>query len=249
MTQRRSMPKTLSTRDPNLLASVGRLRRAQQLWGVLLIALGVLTELAATSAHPVAGLPFIAIGLLAFRWAEPALLATVATLVAFSIVPTINPRITILGPDPLTSVASLSLVELVAYVIGKSLIVLTAANQFFLYRFLYGSEQATSDDPTQAIIPPMVPNRTDGLARWARALALTGLAGAVAALALSAVGPAGFTPQLLAEIAGSLVVVAVGLGLGSAFSPTDERQAALTGVGLGVLAYTIAAVALLNVVH
>jgi hypothetical protein len=39
------MLKTLSKTDPNLLAAVARLRRVQQLWGVLLIALGVLTEL------------------------------------------------------------------------------------------------------------------------------------------------------------------------------------------------------------
>src|SRR5687767_6432930 len=94
------MPKTLSKTDPALLAGVKRLQRVQQVWGVLLVGLGLFTEMAATSEHPVAGLPFIAVGLLAFRLAEPALLATVGTLMAFSIVPTINPRLTILGPDP-----------------------------------------------------------------------------------------------------------------------------------------------------
>ena len=140
------MPKTLSKTDPALLSGVRRLQRVQQVWGLLLIALGLLTELAATSAHPVAGLPFIAVGLFAFRWAEPALLATVATLMSFSIVPSINPRLSILGPDPLLQLADPSFLELLAVVVGKVIIVLTAANQFFLYRFLYGTSRATTDD-------------------------------------------------------------------------------------------------------
>jgi hypothetical protein len=238
------MPKTLSKTDPNLLAAVARLRRVQQLWGLLLIALGVLTELAAASAHPVAGVPYILIGFLALRWADPALLAAIAALMVFSMVPTLNPRLTLLGPDPIVSLTGISLVEQVALVIGKGLIVLTAANQFFLYRFLYGTARAHTDDPSQPIIPPMVPNRTNALARWARLIALVGAALAVAALALSAVDPAAYLPQILAEIAGSLAVMAVGIGLGSAFSPTDQRPAALLAVGAGLLAYLLAAFAL-----
>src|SRR5262245_7551158 len=113
------MPKTLSKNDPNLLAGVQRLRRVQQVWGALRILLGMLTEAVAARDHPVAGLPFIAVGLFTLLWAEPALLATVATLMLFSVVPTINPRITILGPDPITELATLSLIEIVALVIGK----------------------------------------------------------------------------------------------------------------------------------
>src|SRR5947209_11810737 len=107
------MPKTLSKKDPHLVEAVQRLRRIQQIWGVLLIALGGITEWAGSSDHPVAGLPLIAVGLFALVWAEPAVLAAVATVVAFSIVPTINPGLTILGPDPLRAVASASIIELV----------------------------------------------------------------------------------------------------------------------------------------
>jgi hypothetical protein len=240
------MPKTLSKTDPALLAGVRRLQRVQQVWGLLLIGLGLLTELAATSEHPVAGLPFIAVGLFAFRWAEPALLATVATLMAFSIVPSINPRLTILGPDPLLQLADPSFLELLAVVVGKIIIVLTAANQFFLYRFLYGTSRATTDDPNQAIIPEMVANRTNGLARWARWVALAGLIFVVGAGLLRFVDPDPFIPRLWAEIAGSLGTVAVGIGLGAAFSPTDLRRAALFGVGAGLLTYIVASVVVLS---
>jgi hypothetical protein len=240
------MPKTLSKTDPALLSGVRRLQRVQQVWGLLLIALGLLTELAATSAHPVAGLPFIAVGLFAFRWAEPALLATVATLMAFSIVPSINPRLSILGPDPLLQLANPSFLELLAVVVGKVIIVLTAANQFFLYRFLYGTSRATTDDPNQAIIPEMVTNRTNGLARWARWIAIASLIFVIGAGLLRFVDPDPFIPRLWAEIAGSLGTVAVGIGLGAAFSPTDQRRAGLFGVGAGLLAYFVASVMILS---
>ena len=239
------MSKTLSKTDPALLAGVKRLQRVQQVWGVLLVGAGLLTELAATSAHPVAGLPFIAVGLLALRLAEPALLATVAALMVFAIVPTINPRLTILGPDPFQILATPSFLETLAIVVGKVLIVLTAANQFFLYRFLYGTSRATSDDPNQAIIPEMVPNRSTGLSRWARWIAIAGLIFAIGAVLLRFVDPEPDIPRLWAEIGGSLATMSVGFGLGAAFSPTDQRRAALFGVGAGLLAYLVASLVLL----
>ena len=240
------MPKILPKTDPALLASVKRLQRVQQVWGMLLVGVGLLTELAATSAHPIAGLPFIAVGLLALRLAEPALLATVAALMAFAIVPTINPRLTILGPDPFQILSTLSFLETLAIVVGKALIVLTAANQFFLYRFLYGTSRATSDDPNQAIIPEMVPNRSTGLSRWARWIAIAGLIFAVGAILLHFVDPEPDIPRLWAEIGGSLATLSVGFGLGAAFSPTDRRRAALFGVSAGLLAYLLASLVLLT---
>jgi hypothetical protein len=240
------MPKTLSKTDPALLTGVRRLQRVQTIWGLLLIGLGFLTELAATSAHPVSGLPFIAVGLLAFRLAEPALLATVATLVGFSIVPTINPRLTLLGPDPVRQLGDPSFLELLAVIIGKALIVLTASNQFFLYRFLYGTRRASTPDPNQAIIPEMVPNRTHGLARWARWIGLASLIFTVGAILLRLADPDPFIPRLWAEIGGSLATIAVGFGLGAAFSPTDFRRAALFGIGAGLIAYFTSSVLLLT---
>jgi len=133
-----------------------------------------------------------------------------------------------------------------AVVVGKVIIVLTAANQFFLYRFLYGTSRATTDDPNQAIIPEMVTNRTNGLARWARWIAIASLIFVVGAGLLRFVDPDPFIPRLWAEIAGSLGTVAVGIGLGAAFSPTDQRRAGLFGVGAGLLAYFVASVMILS---
>ena len=241
------MPKTISKNDPSLLASVGRLRRVQQVWGILLILWGLLTEFAGGSAHPVAGLPFLAIGLLALLWREPALLATVATLMAFAIVPGLNPRLTVLGPDPVVVFGQLSWLETAAIVVGKGLIVLTAANQFFLYRFLYGTARATISEPAVDIIPPMVPNRTDGLARAARIMGITAAGLSALALALTFVDATAYLPIVMAEMAGSLGVTALGLGLGSAFSPTDERPAALLAALTGLLGYALCAVTLIRI--
>jgi len=240
------MPKTLSSDDPHLLTAVNRLGRAQMIWGWLLISLGVLTAIVARLEHPMAGMPFIAIGILCLRWGDPALLATVGTLIALSIVSTSNPRATLLGPDPLTQLMALSAIEIGALVIGKILIVATAANQFFFYRLLYGTERATSEEPDLDIIPPMVQNRTNGLARWGRWLALIGGFCAISASLLSNLDPTASLVRILAEAGGSLGAVAAGLGLGSAFSPTDERRAALVGIGIGLTDYFIAILLLLR---
>ena len=239
------MPKTLSKKDPHLVEAVKRLKRIQQIWGVLLIGLGGLTEWAGAGDHPASGLPLIAVGLFALAWAEPAVLAAVATVVAFSIVPTINPGITILGPDPLRLALADSTIELVAVVVGKGLIVLTAASQFFFYRFLYGTARATTDDPELAIIPDMVPNRTNGLARAARWIGLIGSALGAAGILFAFAAPGALQVRLFGEMAGSLGVVAIGLGLGCAFSPTDERNAALLGVVLGLIGFAAGAAVLL----
>jgi len=239
------MPKTLSKKDPNLVAAVNRLKRGQRIWGLLLIGLGGLTEWAAASEHPAAGLPLIAVGLFAFVWAEPAVLAAVAVAVAFSIVPSINPRLTILGPDPLRAAMVGSTIELIALIVGKALIVLTASSQFLFYRFLYGTARASNDEPEMAIIPQMVPNRTDGLARSARWIGLLGLALSALGVLFIYTVPGAYVTPLLGEMAGSLGVVAIGLGVGCAFSPTDERTAALTSVVLGLVAYGLGAAILL----
>jgi hypothetical protein len=240
------MSKTLSSRDPQLQTAVRRLKRVQQSWGLLLLGLGLLTQWVGASEHPMAGVPLLAVGLLALLRSEPALLAAVATLVAFSIVPSINPRLTVLGPDPIRTIISPGWLELAALVLGKGLVTLTAANQFFLYRLLYGTERASTDDAGLPVIPPMVANGTHALARWARLVGA--LAAGLAALAVASVpiDPATTMTRLLAELAGSLAVLAVGLGLGAAFAPTDERRAALAGVGLGLLGYLTAAFVLLR---
>lgn len=243
------MPKTISRSDPHLLEGVKRLERTQKTTGWILIGYGVFTQLVALSTnpwHPMAGLPFVAIGFFTLVWGDPALLAATATLFALSIVPSVNPALSLLGPDPVVQITQIGGWELLILVGVKGVLAFSAAQQFLMFRLLYGTERATSDEPDLAIIPPMVVNRTDRLARWSGALAVIAATGAGLALAFLAAAGGAFAAQLAAELAGGLGVTAAGLGLGAAFSPTDERPAALRGLGLGLLAYLVAAFILLR---
>jgi hypothetical protein len=230
------MPKTLPIDDPNLLKAVERMRRSHNIWAVVLIVLGLLTQYTAVPNHLVAGLPFIVLGVACWRWKEPALLVGVAAVLALSALGTALPQLGILGPDPFPVVADLSLPEMAALVLARLLLAYVALNQFVVARLLYGTERATTDDPNLPHIPGMVPNRTDTVAKWARRLALVGAGSVIAALVLVVVNLADIT-RALAEVGGSLGALATGLGLGAAFAPTDERPAALSGVGVGLIAY------------
>jgi hypothetical protein len=243
------MPKTLSKSDPHLQEAVRRLDRSQKTTGWMMIAYGALTQLVAISIdplHPVAGLPYIAIGFFCLVWGDPALLAAAAMLFALSIVPSVNPALSLLGPDPVVQLTGIGGWELLIVVGVKALLAFSAIQQFLTFRLLYGTERAVSDEPDLALIPPMVPNRSDRLARWARAAGLA--AGLAAALALGFLlaDPLAFGTRVAAELDGALGATALGLGLGAAFSPTDERPAALTGAAAGLLSYLVGAFVLLR---
>jgi hypothetical protein len=252
MSKKNKIPKptTLPKTDPNLLEGVRRLERAQKTFGWLLIGYGLLAQIIALlnePLHPVAGLPFIGIGLFCLSWGDPALLATSATLLALSIVPTVNPNLSLLGPDPIITLTKSAGLEVFALIAAKALLAYNALNQFLQFRLLYGTERATTDEPGLALIPEMVPNRTNIYARWARSTAI--LCGVIALLALGFLVSdpvAGATAaRLMAETAGALGAVALGLGFGAAFAPTDERPAALIGMGVGLGGYVVAAAVLL----
>jgi hypothetical protein len=241
------MPKTLSKKDPNLLEGVKRLDRAQKTAGWLLIGYGLLTQFVSLGDHPIAGLPFIAIGFFCLRWGDPALLAAAAVLFGLSIAPTVNPGISILGPEPVLVLAQrVGWLENIALIAAKGFLAYSAVNQFFLFRLLYGTERATTDDAELALIPTMVANRTNTLARWSRSTAIVSALSGLVALGLRAFDPPAFSTRVVAEMCGALGVVALGLGFGAAFSPTDERRAALIGMGLGFASYVAAIVILLS---
>lgn len=243
------MPKTLSKTDVHLSEAVQRLNRTQKTTGGILIAYGLITQvvgLTGASLHPVGGLPFIAIGFFCLVWGDPALLAAAAVLFAFSILPSAAPALSLLGPDPLVQLTGMVGLELLISMGVKGVLAFTAIQQFLLFRLLYGTEQATSDDTDLAIIPPMVPNRSDRLARWARSAALIAVACAGAALGFLLFSPGALSTRIAAELAGALASVAIGLGLGAAFSPTQARPAALLGLGVGLLSYLTAAYVLLQ---
>jgi hypothetical protein len=202
--------------------------------------------ISAERLHPVAGLPFIAIGLFCWLWGDPALLAATAVLFAVSIVPSVNPGLSLLGPDPVVALTGIAGWELVIVVGVKAVLAFMSIQQFFMFRLLYGTERMMSTEANLALIPPMVTNRTDAYARWARAAAIVAAVAAVTGLGATFVDPTAFATRVLAELGGALGAVAVGLGLGAAFSPTDERRAAVVGMGVGLASYIVAAIVLLR---
>jgi hypothetical protein len=233
------MPRTLSKDDPNLLKAVQRLARSHYLWAAVFITFGLLTQFANAPRHLFSGLPFVVVGAACLIWRDPAMLAAVAVLFALSVVPTFSRKIGVLGPDPLPQLMSLGALETAALALAKFLLMYTAVNQFFYLRLLYGTARATTDDPDQPIIPEMVPNRTNAQARWARTLAVAGVLLSAAALFTTGVETESLA-RAGAELGGGLGAIAIGLGLGAAFSPTDERPAALSGAGMGLLGYVTA---------
>lgn len=245
------MPKTLAQDDPNLLKAVQRLKRANWIWGGLLIGLGVLTQWAQSPQHPLTGLPLILIGVACLRFTEPALLGTAGLLILLTIPAYLNPQLTLLGPDPLPRFVSPGDDEfelrlfLAAFTLGKLILAYMAFNQFVLMRFLYGTERAWVDDPKQPVIPRMVPNRVNGLLRWGLWMMLGSIAAFVLTLILLLVDRSGVAARLSAELTGSLGALALALGIGVAFSPTDFRGVAVLSMGVGTLAYMAAAIILL----
>ncbi len=242
------MPKLLSKDDPNLVKAASRLARGQLIWGGLFIVLGLFTSLAAGEAHPISGLPFIAVGVMCLRWGDPVLIAAVAMLMALSIWPSLDVRGSILGPEPIYKVfPNFGFVERSALVFAKGILVYTALQQFLVLRFLYGTETATTDDPNTPVIPAMIPNNANRFGVWARFLGFAGIAFAILALLLALLAPPTTFTRTLAELGGSLGALALGLGLGVAFSPTDEREAALWAIGLGAVSYLASAVLILSI--
>jgi hypothetical protein len=79
-------------------------------------------------------------------------------------------------------------------------------------------------------------------------VSLVGALSAALAFLFSLVDRTAYPPQILAEMGGSLAVLAIGIGLGCAFSPTDERRAALLAIQLGLLAYGVAVITLIRLV-
>lgn len=234
------MSKTLSTTDPRLQAGVQQMRRTLRVWGILLALYGGLTFFLNFGPHPVAGWPFILIGLLCLVSGDPLLLGSIAVLMSFALVPTLALNLPLFGPDLLRQIIPLNSIEFLAVIVGKILIIITALNQFMFYRFYYGTARAAMDDPQLPAIPEMVPNRTNRYARWTTWLAGLGLVTALLALGVSQVDRTAFLPQVLAELGGTCGGLALAVAFGVAFSPTDERPRALQSTVLGALAYAIA---------
>jgi hypothetical protein len=226
----------LAEDNPNLLMARRRLLRTQRLWALLLGAMGVLSYGLLRFHFPLAFLPWVVAAVLVALKAEPIALALTGLLWGLSLA-NLNPGVAaLLGPDPLTLLFGSGTLELIVIVLIRLVIVVTALNQFFMYRMLYGTEGMSGLDPDLADIPMVISNRSNAYALISRALGILSLAGNLAAAAL-------METNLGLQVLGLSVacgVFAIGLGLGSAFSPTQRRGAALMGIGFGAVAYLMA---------
>ena len=234
------MPETLSPETPNLRLAVGRLRRTLWVWAALLAALAALQWFALQRApDPVALIEVLGLLLIALLISldpQPAYLALVAVIWGASIVRLVPGVAAVFGPDILVALVGDSWLEQLAAAIVRLLLMVTAWNQFMLYRLLYGTAQFHAADPQAPVIPEIIPNRAPRLAiigRW--------MAAAAVALALAAI-PLADPPGRWVALHTSLVLatIALGLGLGAAFSPLPRRAPALQAITIATTAYLMA---------
>jgi hypothetical protein len=229
------MPTELTSEHPNLRQAATRLRRTLWIWAALAAGMGLLTAAPAGGGELVPAIGWLVAAVLMALFAQPVLLALTAVQWALSLVAWIPGVARIAGSDALTTLLQPGAFESIGLAIVRVLLAVTAWNQFLFYRMLYGTGRAAGLDPNLPPIPEVVPNRTDA---WALASRLFGGAAIVAALAALGLSTAA---RLIVIQAGLLLAsLALGLGLGAAFSPTTRRGAALLGAGLGGVGFVLA---------
>jgi hypothetical protein len=229
------MPTELTSEHPNLRQAATRLRRTLWIWAALAAGMGLLTAAPAGGGELVPAIGGFVAAVLMALVAQPVLLALTAVQWALSLVAWIPGVARVTGGDALTTLLQPGAFESVGLAIVRLLLAVTAWNQFLFYRMLYGTGQAAGLDPKLPPIPEVVPNRTDAWALASRLLGGMAIVAALAALGLS-------TPDRLIVIQAGLLLasLALGLGLGAAFSPTTRRGAALLGAGLGGVGFVLA---------
>ncbi len=225
----------LTSEHPNLRHAATRLRRTLWIWAALAAGMGLITAAPAGGAELVPALGWLAAAALMALFAQPVLLALTAVQWVLSLVAWIPGVARVAGADALTTLLQPGAFESAGLAIVRLLLAITAWNQFLFYRMLYGTGLAAGLDPNLPPIPEVVPNRTDAWALASRLLGGVALVAALAALGLS-------TPSRLIVIQAGLLLasLALGLGLGAAFSPTTRRGAALLGAGFGGVGFVLA---------
>ncbi len=225
----------LTPEHPNLRQAAGRLRRTLWVWAALAAGMGVLTASPAIGGSLVPAIGWLAAAALMGLFVQPVLLALAAAQWALSLVTWIPGVALVVGGDPLTTLLTPGAFESFGLALVRVLLAITAWNQFLFYRMLYGTGRAAGLDLRLPPIPEVVPNRTDTWALAARMLGVVAIAAALLALALT-------SPARLLAIQAGLVLASlgIGLGMGTAFSPTGRRGAALLGVGVAAAAFVLA---------
>jgi hypothetical protein len=230
------VPETLSIDNPNLQLARRRLQRTQWLWALLLAAMGSLAFGVLRPQHPLSFLPWVIAAIMLVVEPQPILLALVALIWALSLANLVPSVAAVLGPDPLSMLFDNGTLETLVLIFVRLVIVVTAMNQFLLYRMLYGTQKTQGLDDDLPYIPEVVANRADGYSRSAAILGLVSILVDISAIPLAALG---YGTQALSLSLGC-AIFAIGLGIGSSFSPTTRRSAALLGVGMGAAAYLVA---------
>ncbi len=229
------MTTELTSEHPNLRHAATRLRRTLWIWAALAAGMGLITAAPAGGAELVPAIGWLAAAALMALFAQPVLLALTAVQWALSLVAWIPGVARVAGGDALTTLLQPGAFESAGLAIVRVLLAITAWNQFLFYRMLYGTGRAAGLDPNLPPIPEVVANRTDAWALASRLLGGVALVAALAALGLS-------TPSRLIVIQAGLLLasLALGLGLGAAFSPTTRRGAALLAAGFGGVGFVLA---------
>ena len=230
------MAKRLTTDDPNLQLAATRLQRTLRIWAFLFAGMGLLLTGTLRFEYPTASIVWFGTALLLAVSRQPAYLALVAIQWGISLITLIPGIAVITGPDPLSYLFQSGLLETLVLVGVRLVMIVTAINQFLFYRMLYGTESIKELHPDLTPIPEVVPNRTTELAVAGR---LIGFIGILLTLLSVPLRSRGWEPHLL-NLAIGCATVAMGFGLGTAFSPIKRRSVALMSIVLGGFAFMLA---------
>jgi hypothetical protein len=228
-----NVPKALPPDDPNLLIAANRLRSILRAWAVFFAIIGVVTLSVSFKSHPTASLPWLITAYLLVRGDQPSFLALAAVQWGLSLIILIPGTNEVFGFDLISFFMEGGSIEKIASTVVRLVLMVTLWNQFLFYRLLYGTADMGGLSESLAPLPEIIRNRSDSLAWIARFLGLLGILVSLAAIPLQRIVWAGHTLGISFTIA----LFAIGLGIGAAFSPTKRRTAALTGLGLGGLAF------------
>ncbi len=231
-----TLAKILSVDDPNLQLAAQRLQRTLRIWAFLFSGMGLLLLGTLRNVHTTASIIWFGSAILLILSNQPAYLALVAIQWGVSLTSLIPGITLITGPDPLSYLFQGGLLETLVLVGVRLVMIVTAVNQFLFYRMLYGTGSIQELHPDLAPIPEVVPNHTGKIALAGRFM---GFLGVMLTLLSIPLRTRGWDPLLL-NLALSSSTVAMGFGLGAAFSPTQRRGVALIAVLLGGFAYMLA---------
>lgn len=186
-------------------------------------------------AHILRVAPWIVGALLFVFGRQPAYLAVVSIFWGLELIHLIPGAEAALGPNPLSATLGSGPVEILGYAVLEGVMMVTAWNQFMFYRMLYGTEGVSGLDADAPVIPEVVPNQTSSLAWLALTLACGSIIAATTAIPLAREVRSGWA----IEAGLGMSELAIGLGLGVAFSPTTRRRLALASTIMGAAGFAI----------